>query len=61
MQEYIKKILGSSRRHSCSFASSSAPKTTTLVISNDKTKDLNEIFKYLEGSGLLLKGISETI
>ena len=48
-----KKILGSSR--------SSAPKTTTLKISNGKMKDIVEIVKSLEDSGLLLKGVSETI
>ena len=59
MQEYIKKILGSGRR--CHSSSSSAPKATTLIISNDKMKDLIEIVKSLEDSGLLLKGVSETI
>ena len=53
MQEYIKKILGSGR--------SSAPKTTTLIISNEKMKDTIEIVKSLEDSGLLLKGVNETI
>ena len=47
MQEYIKKILGSG--------------TTTLIISNDEMKDIIRIFKSLEDSGLLLKGVSETI
>ena len=48
-----KKILGSGR--SC------APKTTTLIISKDKMKDIIEIAKSLEHSGLLLKGVSEII
>ena len=48
-----KKILGSGR--------SSAPKTTTLIISNDKMKGIIEIFKSFDDSGLLLKGVSETI
>ena len=48
-----KKILGSGR--------SSAPKTTTLIISNDKMKELIEIVKSLKDSGLLLKEVSETI
>ena len=43
-----KKILGSGNN-------------TTLIISNDKMKDLIEIVKSLEDSGLLLKGVSETI
>ena len=47
MQEYIKKILGSV--------------TTTLIISNYEMKDIIRIVKYLEDSGLLLKGVSETI
>ena len=49
MQEYIKKILGS------------ANNTTTLIISNEKMKDIIEIVKSLEDSGLLLEGVSETI
>ena len=47
MQEYIKKILGSGN--------------TTLIISKDKMKDIAEIVKSLKDSGLLLKGVSETI
>ena len=42
-----KKILGSG--------------TTTLIISNDEMKDIIKIVKSLEDSGLLLKGVSETI
>ena len=34
---------------------------TTLIISNDEMKDILKIFKSLEDSGLLLKGVSETI
>ena len=47
MQEYIKKISGSG--------------TTTLIISNDEMEDIIKIVKSLEDSGLLLKGVSETI
>ena len=47
MQEYIKKILGS--------------ETTTLIISNGEMVDIMKIVKSLEDSGLLLKGVSETI
>ena len=43
-----KKILGSGRN-------------TTLIISKDEMKDILEIVKYLEDSGLLLEGLSETI
>ena len=35
--------------------------TTTLIISNDEMKDITRIVKSLEDSGLLLKGVSETI
>ena len=34
---------------------------TTLIISNDKMDDILKIVKSLENSGLLLKGVSETI
>ena len=42
-----KKILGSG--------------TTTLIISNDEMKDIIKIVKSLGDSGLLLKGVRETI
>ena len=35
--------------------------TTTLIISNDEMDDILTIVKSLEDSGLLLKGVSETI
>ena len=35
--------------------------TTTLIISNNEMKDILKIIKSLENSGLLLKGVSETI
>ena len=35
--------------------------TTTLIISNDKMDDILKIVKSLENSGVLLKGVSETI
>ena len=50
-----KKIIGSGH------SSSSAPRTTTLIISNDEVKEIIEIVKSLEDSGLLFKGVSETI
>ena len=34
---------------------------TTLIISNDETDDILKIVKSLENSGVLLKGVSETI
>ena len=47
MQEYIKKILGS--------------RNTTLIISNDEIHDIIKIIESLEDSGLLLKGVTETV
>ena len=49
MREYIKKILGSGHN------------TTTLIISNDEIRDIIKIVKFLEDSGLLLKGVTETV
>ena len=43
-----KKILGSGN-------------TTTLIISNDEMNDIIKIVKSLEDSGLLLKGVTETV
>ena len=43
-----KKILGSGN-------------TTTLIISNDEIMDIIKIVKFLEDSGLLLKGVTETV
>ena len=51
------KILASVRRHS----SSSASHNTTLIISYDEMKNIIKIVKWLEDSGLLLKGVSETV
>ena len=45
-----KKILGSGH-----------PQNTILIISNDEMDDILKIVKSLEDSGLLLKGVSETI
>ena len=47
MQEYTKKILG--------------PGNTTLIISNKDMEDLIKIVKSLEDSGLLLKGVTESV
>ena len=35
--------------------------TTTLIISNNEMNDIIKIVKSLEDSGVLLKGVSETI
>ena len=51
-----KKILGSGHRHS-----SSASHNTALTISNKDIEDLIKIVKSLEDSGLLLKGVTESI
>ena len=50
MLEYIKKIFGSGHNNN-----------TTLIISNDQMEDILKIVKSLEDSGVLLKGVSETI
>ena len=34
---------------------------TTLIISNEEINDIMRIVKFLEESGLLIKGVSETI
>ena len=47
MQEY-KKILASGN-------------TTTQIISNNEIEDIIRILKSLEDSGLLLKGVTETV
>ena len=52
MWEYIKKILGSGHNRSSS---------TTLIISNNEMEDIIKIVKSLENSGLLLKGVTETV
>ena len=46
-----KKILGSGHNNI----------NITLIISNDKINDIIEIIKFIEGSGLLLKGDSKTV
>ena len=48
MQEYIKKILGSGN-------------TAILIISNNEINNIIKIVKSLEDSGLLLKGVTETV
>ena len=45
--EVLKKMLGSG--------------ATTLIISNDEIDDILKIVNFLEYSGVLLKGVSETI
>ena len=45
-----KKVLGSGNNN-----------TATLIISNNEIENIIEIVKYLEDSGLLLKGVTETV
>ena len=52
-----KKILGSGYNRPLSSAS----RTTTLTISNDEMEDIIKIVKSLKDSGLLLKGVSQTV
>ena len=37
------------------------PSSTALILSNNGTKDIVKIVKSLEDSGLLLKGVNETV
>ena len=41
--------------------SDSAPKTTTLIISNQEMNNIMKIVQALENSGVLLKGVTGTI
>ena len=50
-----KKMLGSGNRHSSSASD------TTLIISNNELEGITKIVKFLEDSGLLLKGVTETV
>ena len=47
-----KKILGSGHNR---------PSSTTLIIPNDEIEDIIKRVKSLEDSGLLLKGVTETV
>ena len=47
-----KKILGSGHNH---------PSSTTLIISNNEMEDIIKIVKSIDNSGLLLKGVTETV
>ena len=53
-----KKILGSGKRP---LHSALPHNNTTLIISNDEMDYILKIIKSLEDSGVLLKGVSETI
>ena len=47
-----KKILGSGHNNN---------NATTLIISNNEMEDIIQTIQALEGSGLLLKGVTETV
>ena len=51
------KILGSG----CCNSSTPASHNTTLITSNNEIEDIIKIVKSLEDSGLLLKGVTETV
>ena len=53
-----KKILGSGKH---TLDSTLLHNNTTLIISNDEMDDILKIVKSLEDSGILLKGVTETI
>ena len=53
MEVLKKKMLGS--------GATKGVGTTTLIISNNEMNDIIKIIKSLEDSGVLLKGIRETI
>ena len=52
-----KRILGSGHNR----PSSSASHNTALIVSNNEMEDVVKIVKSLEDSGLLLKGVTETV
>ena len=55
MQEYRKKILGFGR------PSSSASRTTTLIISNEEMNQIIKIVLSLDDSNIFGKGVTKTI
>ena len=54
-------IDGSIKKKTLGSGATKGAGTTTLIISNDEMNDILKIVKSLENSGLLLKGVSETI
>ena len=54
MPEYLKKILGSGHYNNNN-------NNTVLIISNDEMGDIIKIVKSLKNSGLLWKGVTETV
>ena len=56
-----KKNLGSGHNRPLSSALHIHPLSTTLIISNNEMENIIKIVKYLEDSGLFLKGVTETV
>ena len=54
-------IDGSIKKEMLGSGTTKGAGTTTLIISNDEMDDILKIVKSLENSGLLLKGVNETI
>ena len=61
MQEYLKKILGSGHDRTLSSVSHIHPSSATLIISNNEMEDIIKLVKSFDDSGLLLKGVTETV
>ena len=55
--EVHKKTLGSDNNNN----NNNNNNNKTLMISNDEIRDIIKIIKFLEDSGLLLKGVTETV
>ena len=54
-------IDGSIKKRMLGSGATKGAGTTTLIISNDEINDIIKIVKSLEDSGVILKGVSETI
>ena len=54
-------IDGSIKKKMLDSGATKSAETTTSIISNDEMDDILKIFKSLENSGVLLKGVSETV
>ena len=56
-----KKKLRSGNNRPSPSASHIHPSSTTLIISNNEMEDIIKIVKSIDNSGLLLKGVTETV
>ena len=61
LMENVIKPLAKSALIPFSLTATAGSGPTTLIISKDKVEDIIKIVKSLEDSGLLFKGVSETI